>query len=101
VGAEGTDAEGNPCKASTASAVTLQITDAASLSIANSAALSTAEKAGATAELVKFSVTVKNGALSFTDMDINLTGDSQAQALFIDSPAKGVYAEFDNGKRID
>jgi hypothetical protein len=45
VSAEGTDTQGNKATASSASAVTLSITESASITVANSKASSTVEKA--------------------------------------------------------
>ena len=92
VKAEGSDSQGNEAKATQVSAVALEITEKASLSIANSAASSTVEKAGSNAELVKFSTTVKNWSLDFSEMVVKFTW-----ALASDA---SVYAEFD-GKRVD
>jgi hypothetical protein len=72
VSAAGTDANGNPVRASKVNAAKLEITNEASASIANSAASSTVVKDGSNAELLAFSATVKDGSYNLTAVKVAL-----------------------------
>jgi len=95
VGAIGTDSEGNDAKATAASSSKLQITTASEVTVANSDASSTVEKDGSSAELAKFTATVKNGSLSLESVKLETNATQLGTCTFGWSQLDGKFSKED------